>query len=222
MAREKTVDRERGARIRHIRRDILGIDSQEKFAEVLSEASGFPLSRGAVGNWEQGKDIGIDNMRVLAELANVSIDWIAYAAGDQPTRERVTQVHPDADAVRLVGYVGAGAAAHFYAVDAGSLELVDAPPGSTKDTVAVEIRGTSLGELFQHWLIYYDDVRSPITSDLIGKLCVVGLIDDRILVKQVRRAKTPGHFDLLSNTEEPMRDIEVLWAAKVKNMVPRG
>src|SRR5262245_14134771 len=46
--------------------------------------------------------------------------------------------------VRVVGYVGAGAQAHFYAVSQGDLDEVPAPPYSTDATVAVEIRGDSL------------------------------------------------------------------------------
>ena len=133
----------------------------------------------------------------------------------------VAELDSDSNTVPLVGYVGAGAEAHYYALSHGELDRVPAPEGSTDETVAVEVRGESLGALFQHWLVYYDEVRSPVTTDLIGRLCVVGLPDDRVLVKQIKATKRPGLFDLLSNTEEPIRDAVVAWAAKVKNMVPR-
>ncbi|WP_207633223.1 phage repressor protein [Devosia aurantiaca] len=94
--------------------------------------------------------------------------------------------------VPVVGYVGAGAEAHFYALSDGELDRVPAPDGATPETVAVEIRGESLGPLFERWLVHYDDVRSPITQDLVGQLCVVGLPDDRVLVKKIRRAKSKG------------------------------
>lgn len=122
--------------------------------------------------------------------------------------------------VRVVGYVGAGEAAHFYAVAQGELDEVPAPDGATPETVAVEIRGNSLGELFDRWLVFYDSVRRPVTSDLIGQLCVVGLPDDRVLVKKIRRGHN-GLFDLHSNTEEPIKDVAIEWAARVKSMVPR-
>ena len=64
-------------------------------------------------------------------------------------------------------------------------------------------------------------MRSPITPDLIGKLRVVGLGDGRIMVKKVQRSKSPGYYHLLSNTEEPILDAVIEWAARVKNMVPR-
>jgi len=124
--------------------------------------------------------------------------------------------------VPLVGYVGAGAEAHYYALSHGELDRVPAPDNASENTVAVEIRGNSLGPVFQSWLIYYDEVRSPVTSDLLGRLCVVGLPDDRVVVKQLKASKNPGLFDLLSNVnEEHIRDVPVLWAARVKTMVPR-
>ncbi len=131
------------------------------------------------------------------------------------------EILSEASEVPLVGYVGAGAQAHFYANGDGDYEMVPAPEGATADTVAAEIRGDSLGPLFDRWLVYYDEVRSPVTPDLIGRLCVVGLPDERVLVKKITRARTPGLFHLLSNTEEPILDAEVMWAARVKNMVPR-
>jgi phage repressor protein C with HTH and peptisase S24 domain len=137
------------------------------------------------------------------------------------TEAEVLGRSPDARTmVPLVGYVGAGAEAHFYAFGDDPAEMIEAPEGATESTVAVEIRGESLGPLFEHWLVFYDDVRSPVTSDLIGRLCVVGLPDDRVLVKKIQSARS-GLFHLLSNTEAPILDVEVSWAARVKHMVPR-
>lgn len=123
--------------------------------------------------------------------------------------------------VPVVGYVGAGAQAHFYATGDGELDRVDAPDYATESTVAASIRGESLGPLLEHFLVFWDDVRSPVTEDLFHQLCVVGLPDDRILVKKIKPTSTPGRFDLLSNTEGTMEDQEVMWAAKVKGMQPR-
>jgi hypothetical protein len=58
------------------------------------------------------------------------------------------------------------------------------------------------------------------TSDQIGRLCVVGLSDDRVLVKKIRRG-SDGLYDLLSNTEGPIRGVTIDWAARVRLMVPR-
>ncbi|EJW11271.1 hypothetical protein A33M_3349 [Rhodovulum sp. PH10] len=123
--------------------------------------------------------------------------------------------------VPLVGYVGAGAETYFFNGDQGELGRVEAPDGAGPSTVAVEIRGDSLGAFFNNWLVFYDDVRRPITPDLIGRLCIVGLPDDRVLIKKVQRSRTRGLFHLLSQFEPPILDVPVEWAAKVKSMVPK-
>lgn len=123
--------------------------------------------------------------------------------------------------VPVVGYVGAGAEAVLYADGQGPFDEVPAPPGATDKTVSVEIRGTSLGELFDTWLVYYDDLRDPPGGNQIGRLCVCGLADGRILVKKLKRGQIAGHFTLVSNTEPPIYDVLVDWAAIVTNMTPR-
>jgi hypothetical protein len=152
----------------------------------------------------------------------LQVDPSALAAGRlEPIHQVVDEA--DKDTVPVVGYVGAGAEAHFYALSDGELDRVPAPDNAGPETVAVEIRGESLGPLFERWLVHYDEVRSPITPDLMGQLCVVGLPNDKILVKKVRRAKSKadGLYDLLSNNEDAMLDQVIDWAAKVKSMVPR-
>lgn len=123
--------------------------------------------------------------------------------------------------VPVVGYVQAGAEAVLFAEGQGPFDFVPAPKGSTEKTVAVQVRGESLGPFFSEWLVYYDDVRSPITSDLLNELCVVGLPDGRILVKKVQASREPNLFHLMSQTEGPLLDQEIVWAAKVKTMSPR-
>jgi hypothetical protein len=122
----------------------------------------------------------------------------------------------------VVGYVGAGAEAHIYDVPQADLDEVEAPVGSNEATVAVELRGNSLGSFFNRWLVFYDDIRRPVTPDLIGELCVVGLEDGRVLIKLVQRGKAEGLYNLLSQTEPPIKDVAIEWAAKVLSMSRPG
>jgi len=225
MAEKQAPDRDRGDRIKYVRTELLRIKSQEKFAEILAAESGAPITRGAVGNWELGKEVALKNLTLIAEVAGISLDWLAHNAGQRPTSANhrpAPRNLAEANSIPLVGYVRAGASAAFYATATDPLDWV-APIGDmTKDTVAVQVQGDSLGSFFDTWLIYYDEVRSPITPDLVGKLCVVGLMDDRVVVKTVRRSKTAGLYNLMSNTgQDDILDVEIVWAAKVKNMAPR-
>lgn len=121
----------------------------------------------------------------------------------------------------IVGYVGAGSVAHYYELAQGPFDEAPMPPNGTAETVAVEIRGESLGSLFDRWLVYYNDVRRPPTLDMLRKLCVVGLHDDRVLVKQLLRGSEPGHFHLFSQIEGLIENVRVDWAATVLAMTPR-
>jgi len=122
--------------------------------------------------------------------------------------------------IKVKGYVGASGEAVYYRVSDEYLEEVEAPDGASDQTIAVQVRGDSLGPVFDSWNIFYDDIRSPITEDLIGQLCVVGLADDRILVKRLIRQG--GEYILRSNSGDPdITDAEIEWAAKVTSMRPR-
>ena len=123
--------------------------------------------------------------------------------------------------VPVAGYVGAGSEAHFYSAMQGPLDEAPAPEDATPQTVAVEVRGESLGPFFSGWLVFFDDVRSPVTDDLLGRLCVVGLADDRVLVKKLLRGRAADSFELHGQFGEPILDARVSWAAPVKSVTPR-
>lgn len=55
----------------------------------------------------------------------------------------------------------------------------------------------------------------------MGQLCVVELIDGRVLVKMLMRGTRQGLFHLLSQAESPIEDAEIVWAARVTAMTPR-
>lgn len=124
--------------------------------------------------------------------------------------------------VRVVGSVGASSGEVYYGEandDPG--ETAPAPLGASPDTVAVEIKGDSLGPGFNGWLAFYDDRREPLTLDLVGRLCVVGLADGRILIKIPRQAPR-GLFHLFPNAGgDVIPDAKVTWAARVIHLAPK-
>jgi transcriptional regulator with XRE-family HTH domain len=149
----------------------------------------------------------------------LTADYIAQAA--QAFGVSRADIIEERTTVPVMGYVGAGAAAHYYAEADYLHDEVPMPPGGTEDTVALEVRGDSLGSFFNQWLVYYDDIRNPVTMDLIGRLVVCETVDGRVLVKKLMKGTRPGHFHLLSQTESPIEDVELVWAARVKHMTPR-
>ena len=211
----------RGERLRSVRR--------AHFSTANAAAKALRIAASTYNAHERaksptGRDFGPDEAKCYARLFGTTPEWLLTGYGEpryprpssaDRTRKRA---HPK---IPVVGYVGAGSEAHFYAVSEGELDEVDGSNVITKFTVAVEIRGESSGSLFNRWLVFYDDVRRPVTADLYGKLCVVGLEDGRILVKQIQPSRDNGCFDLVSATEPTMRSIVLEWAATVKNMMPR-
>src|SRR5204863_1394940 len=124
--------------------------------------------------------------------------------------------------VPVIGYVGAGSAAHFYDVPPSHLDEINGPPDATESTAAVEIRGDSLGPFFNRWYVFYDDVRRPMTPDLIGHLCVVGLADGRVLITQVHRGRDLGFYTLHSAPETPILDVATERAVRAHVLSRRG
>lgn len=184
-------------------------------------AERFGVSQPTVSRWIGGAIPEWDNIQrivgvahelgIKTDLSDLSSEAVAAALSSPPGRRTV----------KLKGYVGASSVAHFYALSDEDFEEVEAPLSSTDQTIAVEIKGTSFGPLMDSWLVYYDDVRAPITDDLFGKICVVGLSDDRILLKKIKRERD-GSITLLSNSEEkPIKNAQIEWAAMVTDMRPR-
>jgi transcriptional regulator with XRE-family HTH domain len=149
------------------------------------------------------------------------IPIVAEYLGIEPPRPLGGGGKPIQPKAPLVGYVGAGAVIHFYAEGQGPFDEVDAPIGARPTTVAVQIRGHSLGALFDNWLVFYDDIRDPPDETLIGRMCVCGLTDGRVLIKALRRSPQTGLWNLLSNTEPPIYDVGLDWAAPVREMRPK-
>ena len=69
----------------------------------------------------------------LAEALGTTVAALAGEASEGGDRNRRT--------VPIVGYVGAGSAAHFYATGDGELDRVEAPEYANENTVGAEIRG---------------------------------------------------------------------------------
>lgn len=144
-----------------------------------------------------------------AKAFRVSPEWLLYARA-KPTNSRAESPKT----VPLIGHLGPGSTIHF-STNRGV--PVAAPEGATEDTVAIEVRGESLGP-FDGWLLFYDDVRRPIAPELIGRLCVVSTEQGEVLVKKIQRSRARGLFHLLSQTDGPILDAALQWGAPVRGI----
>lgn len=86
-----------GARIRQVRENARL--SQDAFGEELG------VTRGAVGNWEMGKNISFLHMKAIAQCFGVDMNWLTFGSDSMPT----------------VGYSGADSARLRFAIQAALL-----------------------------------------------------------------------------------------------------
>lgn len=196
----------------HERLEQLGLSPRAASLQAgLSEDAIRNLERGV--KTRPGQGASTRTIAALAPVLKTTAAWL-MSGGD-------AGAGATSRTVAVVGLVGAGSVATLYSEGQGPFDEVEAPYDATPNTVALSIEGVSLGPAFDKGLVFYDDVRSPVTPDLHGRLCVVGLEDGRVLVKVLRSAGD-GTFHLISNTvEEPMLNQYVAWAARVRDVRPR-
>ena len=157
----------------------------------------------AVSQWERGETTPeVRNLRRIAAALQVPLADLIILMGEDADHQRTTSLVQDVietgeppvlPPVAVVGYVGAGAKTHFYAVAQGNLDEVSAPAGATPNTVAVEIRGDSLGACLIAGSCFMTtcDRQSPGSprQAVRGR----GLRDDRILIRSCIAARYPAH-----------------------------
>jgi hypothetical protein len=197
----------RGQRLRLARK------KRYKSARLAAQAMGIPVSTyGAHERAETpgARDYGPDEAKIYARRFGVTPEWLLTGQGAfQSTDE------PPSPNVPVVGYVGAGGAAHLYDVASSHLDKITPATGIADNSAAMQVRGDSVGPYFNRWYVFYDDVRRPMTSAFIGQLCVIGLPDGRILIKQVQRGRREGLYNLHSATEKTIADAKIEWATRV-------
>ncbi|RAI42801.1 hypothetical protein CH341_17560 [Rhodoplanes roseus] len=186
------------------------------FATATDAARRHHWNENTYRSHENGsRDLSRKAAEKYAKTFKVSSGWLLYGEGGG------VEEHGRLMSVPLVGRVGAGAITHLFAESQGPFDEIDAPEEMTEETVAVEIDGDSLGRFFNRWVVYYDDVRSPADTTLVGRLCIVGLADGRVLIKRLARGSRRGVYTLESQFEPPLYDVIVEWASPVKLMRPR-
>jgi repressor LexA len=116
--------------------------------------------------------------------------------------------------VPIIGVVGDGAEVHFE--KARRKRDAIAPTSATDKTVALEIQTDALGELFDRWLVFYDDVFTSMTAELVDQTCVVYVTERRALIRKPQPSKAPGAFHLLAQGLPPMFDVPVRKVARVR------
>jgi hypothetical protein len=76
--------------------------------------------------------------------------------------------------IPVVAQIGAGGEVRFLHPAKEKMRVVGGFAGSNANTVAAEVVGDALGEIFSGWLVYFDDREAGVgPSSIIGQACVV-------------------------------------------------
>lgn len=161
---------------------------------------------------ERDREPGLDSFAAVAKVVGQTVSELIGEIQSSRTQP-----------IRVVGVAGAGPdGAIAFGGAEENLGEAPVPPGATADTVAVEVRGNSMrGVAEDGWLVYFDERRDPPTEDLLGEICIVGLLDGRVLIKRLLRGRKRKHFDLESAAAPTLQDVKIEWAARVTAIVPR-
>jgi transcriptional regulator with XRE-family HTH domain len=184
--------------------------TQPEFADRVG------VSQGTVSRWEKGSAPSHSHLVELAKLDGTSLDEFLLGAVGRPASD-------NREPIPVVGYVGAGATVLPLddTNEADGFDTIERPPFITGQAIAVEVRGDSLIPVAEDgWKLIYTGEPEMLEEEVLNKLCVVALVDGRILVKRIVRGTKPQRYHLLSTNAPMIEDVEVLWAAKVRAIIP--
>jgi phage repressor protein C with HTH and peptisase S24 domain len=184
------------------------------YASAADAARALKLPYGTYsGHENSGRGIPRDSIVRYAKKFKVRGDWLLTGEG-----------RPDIDLVQIVGIAGAGPRGEIdFSYGQGELGQAPMPPGGNESTVAVEVRGDSMrGIADDGWMVYYDNRREPPTPNMLGELCVVGIVGGGVLIKTLAPGSKRNLYNLESVAAQTLRDVRVEWAALVTAIIPRA
>lgn len=183
--------------------------NQTEFGERLG------VNQSTVVRWEKGAVPAGDLLQGIATMANTSVERLMGTDSLASTPNGMLPV---------VGYVGAGAAVMPFDdyANGDGMDHIERPSFVQGRAVAVEVRGDSLLPVAEDgWRLIYTGEQTMMEEQVLNRLCVVKLLDGRMLVKRIVRGSQPQRYHLLSTNAPIIEDVEVEWAARVTAIIPR-
>lgn len=162
-------------RLKHVRKVRGGI-TQQQMADALD------VERGAVGNWERGGSVSLENLSKLSDVYDVPLDWLQKNKGEPPVDNSELNdpsspiIHkmvpnavpgpPVALSGVLIPVMGQGAAGPdgSFEFNGEPISYIPAPPRLThvRGAYAVYVRGDSMEpRYFSGEVVYVDPHKQP-------------------------------------------------------------
>ncbi len=186
-----------GKIIARLRKAIKPKMSQAK----LGELSGHTQSQ--IGMWETGERIlnDLNSIRRIADALNVGLQEIT----GQSTISRLATIP-------LTGFIRIGGIVELLK-EQDSAQQIKIPQGLE---TAEKVHFSSDSFCYEGFYIFTEKEMPGVPAEFLDHLCLVTL-EDKVLVRRVRKGSRPGFFDLyeLNAAQLPIKDVLVLASALV-------
>lgn len=182
--------------------------NQTQFGEV------FGVGQSTVTRWEGGSMPKGEHLKAIANFANTTVERLLGSE---------TLSSTPGNQIPVVGYVGAGAAVFPYDDFArgDGIAHINRPSFVKGQVVAVEVQGDSLLPTAENgWRLIYAGNQTLDEDQVLNRLCVVKLVDERMMVKRVTRGTEAGRYHLVSTNAPMIEDVQIEWAAPVTAIIP--
>jgi SOS-response transcriptional repressor LexA len=178
----------------------------------LSEDAIRNMRRAAKEDARQG--VSTRTISALAPVLQTTAGWLMEGRGPEELGEEAS--------VAIVGMVGANPdGSVLFSTGQAAGDRAPVPPGGSTGSAALEVRGSSMGDLAPEGsLIYFEDQRTPPTEDMLGDYVVAELDTGEVVVKRLLRGGGPGLYDLWSVTAPIRQGARVVWAAHITAIIP--
>ncbi len=176
-----------------------------KTATEAAQAFGWPVST-YLGHENGDRVPSRKKAMQYARRYKIRWEWILEGEGSPTLKRR---------AVKVMGYVGAGAEVVTFEEDSTPLGEIELPADPPANAGALIVRGQSMYPRYfdGEGVIYTPGESSP--DDLIGEECVVKLTDGRIYLKILRKGSRKNLYNLESYNAPLIEDQKLEWAAPI-------
>lgn len=198
---------------RHERLQLARRDKGYATAIEAARAYGWNINT-YISNENGNAGFSFNKAKEYARAFGVRAEWLYDESGPIRGREQQT--------VDIVGVVGADPGGTvLFATGQLAGDTVPPPPNGSLTAKALEVRGHSMPFVADDGsIIYFDDQRTAVSTELMGQVVVCELDTDEVLVKRLLRGSKPGLFDLESIGAPPRQDVRLRWVARVVCILP--
>lgn len=160
------------------------------------------------------RGITTETLIALAPVLKTTAAWLLEGVGEPGTGMLA----------KVVGKIGAGSEIlpEYEQIPPDGLFEITVPFPIPEDTIAFEVEGDSMWPRYDSGDVIICWKQSEDAEMVLGREAAVRTSDGRRYLKRVRRGAVPGTYDLESHNAEPIRGMEIAWAAAVQAVVRSG